>query len=103
MKKLLVILSVLLFVAGCNKTTATSNTFTPAFVVDYNKCGVDPVISGNSVTFGEGSDCEAGRLVSEQGYVNITQIKATVDLWDEENFLQLADCDSSLKKYVKVT
>ena len=82
MKKLLVILSVLVL-AACNKApapTATSNTFTPTFVVDYNKCGTDPVISGNSVTFGEGSTCEAGRLVSQQGYVNITQIKATVDL-----------------------
>ena len=103
MKRLLVILSVLLFVTGCSKQTATSNIFTPTFTVDYNKCGTDPVVSGNSVTFGAGSTCEAGRLVSQQGYVNITQIKATVDLWDEENFLQLADCDSSLKKYVKVT
>ena len=80
MKKLLVILSVLLFVTGCSKQTATSNIFTPTFAVDYNKCGTDPVVSGNSVTFGAGSTCEAGRLVSQQGYVNITQIKATVDL-----------------------
>jgi hypothetical protein len=83
MKKLLVILSVLVL-AACSKTTtaptATSNTFTPSFVVDYNKCGTDPVISGNSVTFGEGSTCEAGRLVSQHGYVNISQITATVDL-----------------------
>ena len=56
MKKLLVILSVLVL-AACNKApTATSTTFTPAFVVDYNKCGTDPVISGNSVTFGAGTN-----------------------------------------------
>lgn len=83
MKKLLVILTVLVL-AACSKTTtaptATSTTFTPSFVVDYNKCGTDPVISGNSVTFGEGTTCEAGRLVSQQGYVNISQVTATVDL-----------------------
>ena len=79
MKKLLVILSVLLFVAGCTKQ-ATSTSFTPSFVVDYNGCGTDPVVSGNSVTFGSGSTCQAGRLVSQQGYVNITQVKATIDL-----------------------
>jgi len=83
MKKLLVILTVLVL-AACSKTstapTATSTIFTPAFVVDYNGCGTDPVVSGNSVTFGVNANCAAGRLVSQQGYVNITQVKATIDL-----------------------
>ena len=39
-----------------------------------------PVTSVNSVTFGSGSDCNAGRVVSAKGYKNITQIRATVDL-----------------------
>ena len=58
----------------------TASTFTPSFVVDYAKCGTNPVISGASVTFGSGTTCAAGRVVSTHGYKNIAQITATVDL-----------------------
>ena len=85
MKKLLLILS-LLILSGCQPakqatlTSATTTTFKPTFEADYNNCGNMPVTSVNSVTFGSGSDCNAGRVVSVKGYKNITQIRATVDL-----------------------
>jgi hypothetical protein len=83
MKKLLVILAVLAL-AACTKTTSQAPTAsTPAFVLDYTaNCtsGGAPTISGNAVTFGSGTQCQAGRIVSTQSYANITEFRATVDL-----------------------
>jgi hypothetical protein len=56
---------------------------TPAFTLDYTAsctAGGAPVISGNSVTFGSGTQCQAGRIVATQSYANITEFRATVDL-----------------------
>lgn len=66
-----------LFTVG---SLAQAATYTPSFVVDYQKCGTDPTISGSSVTFGTGSTCAAGRVVSTKVYKNITKITATMDL-----------------------
>jgi hypothetical protein len=82
MKKLLVILAVLAL-AACTKTTTAPSASTPAFVLDYSaSCtsGGAPTISGNAVTFGAGTQCQAGRIVSTQSYTNITEFRATVDL-----------------------
>jgi hypothetical protein len=85
MKKLLVILS-LVALAACTKTTSEApkaSSVTPSFVLDYSaNCtsGGAPTISGNSVTFGSGTQCQAGRIVSTQSYTNITEFRATVDL-----------------------
>jgi hypothetical protein len=85
MKKLLVILS-LVALAACTKTTSEApktSAITPSFVLDYSaNCtsGGAPTISGNSVTFGSGTQCQAGRIVSTQSYTNITEFRATVDL-----------------------
>jgi len=85
MKKLLVILS-LVALAACTKTTSEApktSAVTPSFVLDYTaNCtsGGAPTISGNSVTFGSGTQCQAGRIVSTQSYTNITEFRATVDL-----------------------
>jgi hypothetical protein len=67
----------------CGMTEAA--TFTPTFTVDYSTCGNDPVVFDSSVTFGSGSTCYAGRVVSNQAYKNITQIQATVDLSQANN------------------
>ena len=84
MKHLLAIVFVALLAACQPNSTAVKatqqNTYTPSFVLDYQKCGTDPVISGSAVTFGTGSTCAAGRVVSTTAYKNITQITATVDL-----------------------
>ena len=82
MKRLLVILAVLAL-AACTKTTTAPTASTPAFVLDYTaNCtsGGAPTISGNAVTFGSGTQCQAGRIVSTQSYTNITEFRATVDL-----------------------
>jgi hypothetical protein len=85
MKRLLVILS-LFALAACTKTTSEApraTVATPAFTLDYSaNCtpGGAPVISGNSVTFGSGTQCQAGRIVATQSYANITEFRATVDL-----------------------
>lgn len=72
MKKLFAILA--LGIAA----VAQAATYTPAFTVDYQTCGNKPVVSGNSVTFGAGTTCNAGRVVSQQAYKNISKITA---LW----------------------
>ena len=84
MKKLLVILAVLIL-SACTKTTTApkATTITPSFVLDYStNCtpGGAPTISGNSISFGSGTQCQAGRIVSTQSYANITEFRATVDL-----------------------
>tara|TARA_R110001592_G_scaffold126336_1_gene337429 strand:- start:43878 stop:44861 length:984 start_codon:yes stop_codon:yes gene_type:complete len=80
---------------GCGNSTGTGTTqdtasngathtvFTPSFTNDGGgTCGQgSPQISGNSVTLSTvlaGSD--AGRVVSDKGYKNISQISATVDI-----------------------
>jgi len=82
MKRLLVILAVLAL-AACTKTTTAPSASTPAFMLDYTaNCtsGGAPTISGDAVTFGSGTQCQAGRIVSTQSYANITEFRATVDL-----------------------
>ena len=83
MKKLLIILS-LLVLSACTKTESPAATsLAPSFVLDYTaNCtsGGAPTISGNSITFGSGTQCQAGRIVSTQSYANITEFRATVDL-----------------------
>jgi len=85
MKKLLVILS-LVALAACTKTTSEApkaSAVTPSFVLDYTaNCtsGGAPTISGNAVSFGSGTQCQAGRIVATQSYANITEFRATVDL-----------------------
>jgi hypothetical protein len=59
---------------------AMAGDYKPVFVLDYKGCGDGPVISGNSVTFGAGDTCGAGRVVSKNRYTNITRITATIDL-----------------------
>jgi len=80
-KKLVALVFVALL-AGC-QTTVTStaqNNYTPKFVVDYQKCGADPAVSTpGAVSFGTNT-CNAGRVVSDQAYKNISKITATVDL-----------------------
>ena len=63
---------------GCKSVTA--GEFRPTFEVDYKECERDPIISGNSVTFGSGNNCNAGRVVSTKRYKNITKVQAVIDL-----------------------
>jgi hypothetical protein len=58
---------------------STTNTYTPSFDNDDKSCTTAPIISGNSVTFGNDTTSCGGRVVSTQGYKNITQIRATAD------------------------
>jgi hypothetical protein len=64
----------------------TAGTYKPTFVVDYGQCSTltdpDPILKndGNTVEFGKDSDCHAGRVVSTKRYINITKIRATIDL-----------------------
>jgi hypothetical protein len=73
--KNLAILALILF---CN--TLYAEIFTPNFDLDYQQCGSNPTINGSSVTFSNNNSCAAGRVVSQQGYKNITQVTATIDL-----------------------
>jgi len=68
------------FLATC--LSATAGTYKPQFQVDYAKCDPKylPVVSGNSVQFGSGLQCHAGRVVSTKRYKNITKVTATIDL-----------------------
>ena len=63
---------------GCNKTTTTLTTYNVKFETDWtcNWCSpmVDHVITDTSVTF------NSGRVVSTNGYKNISKITATIDL-----------------------
>jgi hypothetical protein len=58
---------------------ASTTTYTPSFDNDDKSCTTAPIISGNSVTFGNDTTSCGGRVVSTQGYKNITQIRATAD------------------------
>ena len=84
MKKLLTAgFIALLLLGGCSKQatlgSSTSSTFTPGFDNDDKTCTTAPIISGNGVTFGNDTTSCGGRVVSTQGYKNITQIRATAD------------------------
>jgi hypothetical protein len=61
------------------KASVATTTFTPGFDNDDRTCDKDPIISDNSVAFGDSTTSCAGRVVSKQGYKNITQIRATAD------------------------
>src|SRR6266446_5966 len=57
------------------------SSFTPSFTVDYKKCVENPLIAGNSVQFGDASSsAKAGRVVSGNGYINISRISSAIDL-----------------------
>jgi len=70
MKKLFLLAACLGFLVWNHM--AHAGTFTPAFTVDYQTCGTNPTVSGSAVTFGSGTACAAGRVVSTHGYTNIT-------------------------------
>tara|TARA_R110002020_G_scaffold5467_1_gene22743 strand:+ start:546 stop:1502 length:957 start_codon:yes stop_codon:yes gene_type:complete len=57
----------------------TSQTFKPKFDVDGATCGTSPTVNANSVQFGTANSDGAGRVVSQQGYKSITQIRAKAD------------------------
>ena len=57
----------------------TSQTFKPKFDVDGATCGASPTVNANSVQFGTADSDGAGRVVSQQGYKSITQIRAKAD------------------------
>ena len=67
--------------------SVTARDFYPTFELDYAKCASElkPIISGdgtlnNSVIFGSGKTCHAGRVVSKKRYKNITRARAKIDL-----------------------
>ena len=70
-------------IVGCAPLTesvsASSTTFKPTFAIDYTDCG-DVEINEGSVQFGDASKSCGGRVVSEEGYTNISQIRFTADL-----------------------
>jgi len=70
------------FIVGCAPKVSQVNatqTFTPTFDVDYTDCGT-VTHSAGSVQIGDASTSCGGRVVSTQGYKNITQIRFTADL-----------------------
>jgi hypothetical protein len=75
MKKLIDLIKKLF---GCNKKSLSLTTYNVTFEKDWtsNWCDpmVDPIITDSSVTF------NPGRVVSTQGFKNISKITATIDL-----------------------
>lgn len=69
------------FVGYANYSTYTDSTptFKPSFVTDYTDCGTITHSEG-SVQIGDASTSCSGRVVSDQGYKNISQIRFTADL-----------------------
>lgn len=85
MKKLLFTLVASLLLIGCNnkkveKVINDPIVYDVEFDVDYNKCGVDPIVSVGGVNFGDESQVRAGRVASKNGYINISKIEADIDL-----------------------
>jgi hypothetical protein len=87
MNKMLVMLGITAVLVACQPNSLEQSTGpkteTPAFDLDYSQSCTDkgePTIDGNSVFFGSGDQCQAGRVVSTQSYANITEFRATVDL-----------------------
>ena len=82
MKKTILILLLSIFVISCNNNKKVEKvvndpiTYDVEFDVDYNKCGVDPVVSVGGVDFGDESSVKAGRVASKNGYINISKIEA---------------------------
>ena len=54
------------------------STYVPTFTLDYSQCGQPPQSGSGSVDFLGGDN--AGRFCSDDGYVGLTSITATVDL-----------------------
>ena len=74
--------SLILFSCG-TKTEKVVNdpiTYDVEFDVDYNKCGVDPIVSVGGVDFGDENSVKAGRVCSKNGYINISKIEVDIDL-----------------------
>ena len=94
MKKTILILLLSIFVISCNNNKKVEKvvndpiTYDVEFDVDYNKCGVDPVVSVGGVDFGDESSVKAGRVASKNGYINISKIEADIDL---SNLAQRSD------------
>ena len=90
MKKLLFTLVASLLLIGCNNNKAVNDpvVYDVEFDVDYNKCGVDPIVSVGGVNFGDESQVRAGRVASKNGYINISKIEADIDL---SNLAQRSD------------
>ena len=84
MKKLLLLLVTSIMLLGCNKKTTqtplVNTTYDVEFDVDYNDCGIDPLVSKGGVDFGNESSVKAGRVASKKGYINISKIEADIDL-----------------------
>jgi len=58
-----------------------SQTFKPTFAIDYTDCGeISFPSSEGSIQFGDASTSCGGRVVSNEGYINISQIRFTADL-----------------------
>ena len=84
--KLLVAVGFLSAIVGCAPFESSvkaqgSQTFKPGFTIDYTDCGeISSPDGANSMQFGKPDESCGGRVVSDQGYKNITQIRFTADL-----------------------
>ena len=58
----------------------SQTTFIPEFDVDYQKCGLNPIVSYGGVSFGTEGNPAAGRVCSKNGYKNISKIEVDIDL-----------------------
>jgi hypothetical protein len=84
--KLIVAVGFLSAIVGCAPFESSvkaqgSQTFKPGFTIDYTDCGeISSPDGANSMQFGKPDESCGGRVVSDQGYKNITQIRFTADL-----------------------
>lgn len=80
MKNLLIAFAAFL-ILGCGNTKNEDGTTTykPTFSAENPTCADAPIIDANSVQFGSANGAGAGRVVSNQGYKGITQIRAKAD------------------------
>ena len=79
---ILIAFSVAAVVAFCITTSVNESavtTYQPTFSAEAPTCGDAVTIDANSVQFGSDANNAAGRVVSNQGYTGISQIRATVD------------------------
>lgn len=74
--------------------TVTTTVYTPTFELDYSQCSTStpPTVGSGAAGFGTASSPHhAGRVVSANGYRNITRIEAEVDLSGvTDNFVNAA-------------